>query len=293
MNILSRIHKYFVSSQIEQMKQESQEVAHLLLRRDLQLSQANDKLQRLNKVKGEFIDMAAHQLRTPITNVKWHTELLQASTVFTETKQLEHLVQIQKSTEHMASLIDTLLYISRLELGTDTSQNQVFNIADACREVVAQLQKQIHVRELVIETKLQSVDIYTDKTLLKLVLQNLLSNAIKYTPKRGKITLVVERIDTHQSIGERRYTQQQLGISVQDTGYGIPKAEQSYIFNRLYRASNAREKNVDGTGLGLYLAKLVVERLGGEVWFISYEGQGTLFYLTIPWSLMTPLITKD
>jgi signal transduction histidine kinase len=113
-----------------------------------------------------------------------------------------------------------------------------------------------------------------DPTLARMIIQNLLTNAIKYTPEEGTITctLGVEGSD--------------LALSVADTGYGIPLAEQPKIFTKLYRAENVRDKVTDGTGLGLYVIKAVVEETGGTIRFASQETKGTTFYITIPLSGM-------
>jgi signal transduction histidine kinase len=112
--------------------------------------------------------------------------------------------------------------------------------------------------------------INADPELIRIILQNLLSNSLKYTPEKGKITIGINKQDSH------------VQIRVADTGYGIPEEQQSKIFTKMFRADNIRSKEMDGTGLGLYIARAIVQQSGGRIWFDSVENKGTNFYVSFP-----------
>ena len=121
-----------------------------------------------------------------------------------------------------------------------------------------------------------------DPKLLRMVAQNLLSNAVKYTPDKGKVGFDIWLAKKGDEVGGKKVKEESVAITVSDTGYGIPAAQQEKIFTKLFRADNVREKDTDGTGLGLYIVKAIVDHSGGAVWFESVENKGTIFYVTLP-----------
>ncbi len=123
-----------------------------------------------------------------------------------------------------------------------------------------------------------------DPKLLRMVMQNILSNAVKYTPNSGKIIMSISLPDKSNIL-----------IKISDTGYGIPKNQQDKIFTKLFRADNVRDKDTDGTGLGLYIVKSIVGNSGGEIWFKSkgaVGNKGTTFFVTLPLNKTKKLVTK-
>ena len=180
----------------------------------------------------------------------------------------------------MVELVNALLNVSRIELGTFAVQPEPTDVVELARDVINELkskilEKKFHIEETYAENLPKMM---IDPKLTRIVFQNLLTNAVKYTPEEGKISISIA-----MSADETMFT-----ISVSDTGYGIPKGDQSRIFTKLFRASNIREKETDGTGLGLYIIKSIVEHSGGTVTFESEEGKGTTFTLTLPVSGMQP-----
>ena len=115
-----------------------------------------------------------------------------------------------------------------------------------------------------------------------MVFLNLLSNAVKYTPDKGKVSIDIGMVETVDDFGGRITAEKNFAVSVSDTGYGITASQQDKIFSKLFRADNVREKDVEGTGLGLYIIKAIVDLSGGSIWFDSKENQGTTFYVTLP-----------
>jgi len=157
-------------------------------------------------------------------------------------------------------------------LGTLAIEPKPVNLQEIANGVLNELLPQIEKKELRIEKRYDKKPLVmnVDPQLMRIVFQNLLSNAVKYTPIDGRVSLKILKRESD------------VLIEVSDTGYGIPKSQQPEIFKKLFRADNVKEISPDGTGLGLYIVKSVVEQSGGRVWFDSTEGKGSTFYVTIP-----------
>lgn len=239
------------------------------------------KEKEIDSAKTEFVSLASHQLRTPLSAINWYTEMLLSEDAGAITDmQREYLGEVSRGSRRMVELVNALLNVSRIELGTFAVQPEPTDVVELARDVINELKSKI------LEKKLHIEEAYTenlpkmmvDPKLTRIVFQNLLTNAVKYTPEEGKISISIA-----MSADKTMFT-----IAVSDTGYGIPKEDQSRIFTKLFRASNIREKETDGTGLGLYIIKSIVEHSGGTVTFESEEGKGTTFTLTLPVSGMRP-----
>ena len=235
------------------------------------------KEKEIDKAKTEFVSLASHQLRTPLSTVNWYAEMLLAGDVGELAgKQRKYLEEVYSSNQRMVELVNALLDVSSLELGTFVIEPEPTDICKLAENVIDEQKPQINSKKIRFSfycDKNISI-IKADPKLLRMVLQNILSNAVKYTPEGGKIKLSLSR----ESDGD-------LLLKVSDTGYGIPKHQQDKIFTKLFRADNVRDKDTDGTGLGLYIVKSVVENSGGKVWFESSSvgrKKGTIFYITLP-----------
>ncbi len=231
------------------------------------------KEQALDRAKSEFVSLASHQLKTPLTTISWYAEMLLNGRVGkVAEKQKEYLEKIFHNNRRMKELVNALLNTSRIELGTLAIEPKPVNLIAVADSVLDELSAQINSKRLQIERDYEKnlPIINADPQLTRIIFQNLLSNSVKYTPDRGIISLTIK---TQQS---------DILIKVSDSGYGIPKAQQSQIFKKLFRADNVREKEPDGTGLGLYIVKSVIEQFGGKILFESKENKGTIFYVTVP-----------
>ena len=231
------------------------------------------KEREIDRAKTEFVSLASHQLRTPLSTINWYAEMLLDEDVGKINKdQKKYLQALYDANHRMVGLVNALLNVSRIELGTfaiDPEPVKFFEIADS---LIKELTPRIKEKKIKIEKK-YTIDlpiINADPRLLRIILQNLISNAIKYTPEKGSIIVEICKKDSD------------ILIKIKDTGYGIPKIQQSKIFNKLFRADNVLTKDCDGTGLGLYIVKAVVEQSGGKIWFESEENKGTTFFVTIP-----------
>lgn len=233
----------------------------------------------IDRIKNEFITLASHQLRTPLSVVNWYTEMLLSGDVGKlTTEQKSYLQEIYHSSQQMVSLVNSLLYISRLEMGAQAEEPTMTDIRKMVNDVIDDQSLIIKKKKLHFEktTHYSSGEMMIDNKQFKVVLQNLLKNAVKYTPDFGKIFLTI------QSDRNKIY------LVVKDAGIGIPKHQQSRVFSKFFRADNAKIMDTEGTGLGLYIVKSIVNSFGGKVWFESEENKGTTFHVTIP--LVSPPI---
>ncbi len=235
---------------------------------------AERKLKEIDSAKTEFASLVAHQLRAPLTNISWYTQMLLAGDGGKLSVQQKKFVdEIYQGNTRIMDLITDLLHISRLELGRFVSEPELTDIQRLVQSEVNDAQIQIATKKLhfTFTSKKNLPLMLTDPRLMHIVIQNVISNAIRYTPEEGKITLSIAMEDKKNML-----------IKIADTGYGIPKAQQEQIFTKLFRADNTRNLVISGTGLGLYLTKGIVTHSGGKIWFESEENIGTTFFILLP-----------
>jgi PAS domain S-box-containing protein len=231
------------------------------------------KFRAIEKMKTEFIALASHQLRTPLSAIKWFSEMLLDGDAGKLTKMQEKYVsKINVANEREIQIVNALLNVSRIESGkivvvakpTNLKGLVESTLGDYKVNMVGENKKFTYT----IDKGVPSINI--DPDLIKHVYNNLLSNAVNYTPEGGSVSVKVY-VKGNKVISE-----------ITDNGIGIPKAEQARLFEKFFRTSNALKKNTEGTGLGLYLTKTIVESSGGNIWFTSSEGKGTTFTFTLP-----------
>ena len=231
------------------------------------------KEDQIDKMKTEFISLASHQLRTPLSAMKWFLEmLLDGDAGDLKKEQKEFVMKVNDSNERMIELVNSLLNVSRIETGRLLIEPMEIDLKHLVMDCVEYMKIKADAKQQVLKFHCEKSikPIVLDPKLLRQVLLNLLSNAIKYTPEKGSILVTL----TNRS--------RSIIISVKDTGYGIPKKEQEKIFSKFFRANNIVHVETDGNGLGLYLAKAVVDAFKGQLWFESEENRGTTFYISIP-----------
>jgi signal transduction histidine kinase len=233
-----------------------------------QLKVTNAKLRELDEAKDDFISMASHQLRTPLTSIKGYTSMVlegDAGKITPQQKKL--LTQAFFSSQRMVYLIADLLNVSRLRTGKFVIEPGPVNLADVVEQELAQLTETATSRNLTLTFKKPKKfpEIMLDETKTRQVIMNFSDNAIYYTPAGGKIE--VQLVETPTSVELR----------VVDNGIGVPRSEQKHLFTKFYRAGNARQARPDGTGLGLFMAKKVVIAQGGAIIFDSKPGKGSTF----------------
>lgn len=230
-------------------------------------------LVQVDTAKSEFVSWASHQLRTPITSVKWRSEMLLKGKVGElNDKQRGYIEEIYHGNERMIKLVGSLLSMAHIEMGKFKIVVKQVDIKSLLSDIIKEQQQEIEKRNqtVTINEANPTPAIFSDPILITNIFQNLLSNAIKYTPVNGQISCTIK-------------TQEgKVQFEFKDNGIGIPEAEQKRIFEKTFRASNALEQNREGNGLGMYIIKGMIEALGGKIWFKSKLNEGTTFYLELP-----------
>lgn len=221
----------------------------------------------------ELASMIAHQLREPVTSIRWFTEMLikeMAGKLLPEQKNL--LEFLHESSGRLVYVLDLLLRLSRVESGRLMIHPIEASLSDVVREVTKSLAEAAAAKSvgLTITEDAELPTVFIDKTVLFEVVQNLVSNAIRYSPQGSSVSIHVSRAE------------HDFAISVSDRGIGIPEGEQEHIFQKFFRASNARHAVPGGSGLGLALVKALVDEFGGAISFVSKPSQGTTFMARIP-----------
>lgn len=235
----------------------------------------------VDRAKSEFVSLASHQLRTPLSAIKWYSKMLLNEDVGKVTeKQKEYPEEIHSGNERMVSLVNALLSVSRIELGTFAVVPQKVNLVTVCKEVLEGVKEDIAHKGLNVKEEFKKVPaIEADPNYIRIIFQNLITNTIKYTPEKGTITITISENRTD------------LLISIKDTGCGIPEKAKKMIFTKLFRADNVVDKDPDGIGLGLYITKSIVEQAAkGKIWFESEENKGTTFFVSLP---LTGMIKRE
>jgi len=248
---------------------EKEKIGTLVTLRDI----TRDKI--VERLKTEFVSIAAHQLRTPLSAIKWTIRMILDGDVGEISKeQRDFLDKTYKSNERMIKLINDLLNVTRIEEGRFLYNIQKQDIIEIAKRVIDPLKEMAQRKGLKFEIKfpkgrMPKVDVDSEK--ISLAIQNLVDNAIHYT-KTGSVRVSLEF----------EKEKNQFLFSVQDTGIGIPKAQQKRIFSRFFRTATAIRAETEGTGLGLFIAKNIIEAHGGKIWFESEEGKGSTFCFSLP-----------
>lgn len=230
----------------------------------------------LDEAKSGFISVASHQLRTPLTSIRWYSEMLlsQDAGPLNES-QKDFMNEIHSGAERLYQTVDLLLGISRVESGKLKMERVPIDVGVFTKEITKELASQIDMKNLslsIVPPDRETVIVWLDSLTLRQVIMNLISNAIRYTNDRGLIEI-------KWWIGDEG---REVVYMVHDNGIGIPEKDRSRIFSKFFRAENARSQVPDGSGLGLALVKELVESWGGKIWFDTAEGQGATFFFTIP-----------
>ena len=248
-------------------------IASVLLVISFIITRSFEKLAEASRLKSEFVNIVSHQLRSPLTNIKWTFEVLSSDEMEVKPeKREEYFVNVKENINRMVELIDDLLVVSKIEEDTFTIHKKEFSIDDLIHGLVSRYKifaKSSDIN-LVFTPDPNLSKIVADESMIKLVIENLIDNAIRYTKGGGKIEVKIQK--------QGRMTL----FSVQDEGVGIPEKEKKFIFQKFFRAENALRTRTRGSGLGLYVCKSIVNASGGRIWFKSVENKGTTMLFTIP-----------
>lgn len=238
-----------------------------------ELRASNAQLQRLDEAKDEFISMASHQLRTPLTSIKGYVSMLIEGDVGKVTDEQRHLLsEVFVSSERMVRLISDFLNVSRLQTGKFVIEKHPVDLALLVQREIDGLEQNAAARGVKFAYKMpKDIPVLElDENKIQQVIMNFADNAMYYSKEKSKITISLKK--------EAGYVE----FKVVDSGIGVPKSEQPHLFNKFFRATNARRARPDGTGVGLFLAKKVIDEHAGKIIFESEEGKGSTFGFRLP-----------
>jgi len=227
-----------------------------------------------NRAQANFVSMVSHELRTPLNSVHGFVDLLlQGYMGALNEEQLKYLGYVQEGVQQLVSTVEDILLLTRSDSGQFEMKREEVDFELLSRQVVTGLQPQARKASVAIneEILVPSPILFIDPLRMKQVLNNLVINAIKFTPPEGSVTIRV-----------RAYNERFVIISVSDSGYGIPIEDRPHIFERFYQSNHDQQSKMGGYGLGLSIAKLIIEQHGGEISFESELDKGTTFYFTVP-----------
>ena len=240
---------------------------------ELKASQRQElvRTRALMRLKDQFVFVAAHELQTPVTAIKGFLELVTEAEENFPKDVKSHLAAISLASNHLSQLINDLLEIARSDSGTLKVNVKPTALAPLIELVVEEFTALSHKKHVTVSFPEQPLDFFVlaDSTKLREVVANLLSNAIKYNKENGRVDISIVQHDSKTIIEFR------------DTGYGIPKEDQGKIFKKFFRAKGKETSEILGTGLGLFIARMLIERMGGEIMFSSVEGEGSTFALSL------------
>lgn len=224
-------------------------------------------------LRDEFLSIASHELRSPVTALKGYVQILESDRPVTPEVRQKALSVIERQSNRLVQLVEQLLDVSRIRVGRLELQIESTDFVELADDVAERFRIQFEKDEkyrLLVTHSSPSITGDCDRGRMEQVFSNLISNAIKYSPNGGTISVNIESLDDA------------IHASISDQGIGIPKDQQEYLFEMFTRASNVQGRGFEGMGLGLYICKEIVERHGGKIWIESQVGQGSTFHFTIP-----------
>lgn len=228
----------------------------------------------VERLKTEFVSIAAHQLRTPLSAVKWSLSLLKEGKI-EEAQKKEYLEKTYRTNERMIALINDLLNITRIEEGRYLYPSEIKDIVSIVKSIIKPFQEEAKKKNIKFKFSFSPKripKIKTEEEKIILAIQNLIDNAICYTKSGGEVNVSINYDK------DRR----EIIFMVKDTGVGIPKTQLKRVFTRFFRGENVIRVETEGTGLGLFIAKNIIESHGGKIWFESKENKGSTFYFSLP-----------
>lgn len=273
----------FKAHQIDKLEKANQDLAattRALSAKEFELINANRRLRELENAKTKFVSVTTHQLRTPLAGIKWTFNMLQTGQLGPiSAEQKEFIDKGVSSTQKMIQIVNDLLHINLEESDTkDALSLEPVDISALVEEVAAEFFSPAGSKKINLAVQKPAgalPPLMVDRSKIKICLENLVDNAIKYTPLSGQVTLAI----SDKNLNSARPN---IEVSVRDSGIGIAPSDYPKIFQKFFRSAGAVSAEPDGSGLGLYIVKDIVEKHHGSVWFESEVGQGTTFYFSLP-----------
>lgn len=245
----------------------------LLFILDFIITKSFERLAQVAQMRADFVSIVSHQLRAPLSNLRWATEaLLQDKLSKNQANKDEYLEILKENSIRMTALLSDLLIIARIEEGRLPLKKESFSLPEIVKETIKNFRAFARARnvKIYLESPENLAPVLADAYQIKQVIENLLDNAIRYVKEGGEVKIMLFQ------------QPEKILFQIKDTGMGIPQSEQKYIFKKFFRARNAKRHQAHGSGLGLFIAKAIIERAGGKIGFESKEGKGSTFYFTLP-----------
>ncbi len=245
----------------------------ILLIIDYVIVNSFERMVEASRMKTEFVGIVSHQLRSPLTNLKFALELLMSGRLKESGEdEMEYLKILRENIQRMNDLINSLLLISRLETGDLPLNKTEVSLTDIVKNLVSKFQPFAEASNITIKLNIAKdiPNVFGDSLWLEQAVKNLIDNGIRYIKGKGEVNIQIKQ------------NNRMIEFSIADSGVGIPKEEQKYIFQKFFRSKNAVRNQTGGSGLGLHITKRILEIFGGKVWFESQENKGTTFYFTLP-----------
>lgn len=264
---------------LEDINRDLEATTRSLSAKEFELSNANQRLRELEDAKTKFVSVTTHQLRTPLAAIKWtFFMLLNKQLGEISPDQQEFLQKGLTSTERMIKIVNELLSINLQDNNGDAYQFEAVSLDTLIKNILGEFYSPAQSKQISLFFKPSSSNlppVRADQGKLRMVLENLIDNAIKYTGQGGQVTVTLDDSDLNSS-------QPKLEVLIRDSGIGLSPEAKQKVFQKFYRAPEAVAVEPDGSGLGLYIAKDIIEKHGGTIWFESNDGVGTVFHFTLP-----------
>jgi len=235
-----------------------------------------ERIAEANVMKNEFISIVSHQLCGPLSAIKWNMEVLEndefSDHLKLTSKQEVFLKNIKDANDKMLKLVGQLLEVNRIDEGRAILKSENIDLGEIVDQTIAELNELILEKEIEVKRRI-APDlplVFADAAGMKTVIKSLVSNAVKYSRQKGKVEV------------DLKSTGRKIIFTVKDWGVGIPRYQHRKVFEKFFRSANEARYRTDGIGLGLYLARAIVENSGGKLWFVSEAGKGSTFFISLP-----------